>query len=130
MSNAIIKPMVCTCGHLLSEHRGGENCEACTCVGFTPVEPVIPTTPQKCIRCGVATQYEVCEICAKAVANNFPGDLFNYLFGIRDDVGPKVGREVLPKIKAKIMAMEIRDAGVDVKMLWEFWKFKHPTQPL
>lgn len=122
--NDIIKPAVCVCGHLSNEHRGGENCEACGCTGFTLAQPAAQLI-YTCTQCGIQSQYEICESCAKAVAENYPGDLFNYLFGVRDCVGPKVGRELLPKIKTKILAMEIHNAGLDVKTLWDFWKSKH-----
>lgn len=112
---------ICTCGHALVEHQGGERCEACSCKMF---ELVIPTS-YLCIECGEPAITEICYGCAKTITDNCPGDLLDYLFGIKGDTSPRVGRDTLIRTKAKRLALEIRDANLDIQILWDFWKNNH-----
>lgn len=105
---------ICECNHRKEEHRGGENCEACKCTRFTPKKSEVKLTV--CIECRYVGTEEICIPCQKKITDNYPGDLINYLFGIKGD------HPAIDKIKAKKLAMEIHAAGLDISSLWECYK--------
>jgi len=87
------------------------------------VAPAIPTFI--CTECGIISTTEICIDCAKTITDRCPGDLLDYLFGIKGDASPRVGRDTLIRTKAKRMALDIRDANLDIQILWSFWKANH-----
>lgn len=120
-------PGYCECGHDKFEHIAGhKECTVpgCKCQAFHWVNLDI-AKKRTCIMCGRDYQCShptegesgICNICRKQIEDNYQGDLINFLFGYRDGL--------IPKLKAKQLAMDIKASGLDIRALWEFWQQNH-----
>lgn len=119
----------CECGHSLAEHVGYGECLKCSCKQFHMVNPEkahahtceICGRPYSCSfpHCG-QNEYKtgICNVCTKKIEDRYQGDLMNHLFGI--------GPSAISRIRAKKLAVEMKEAGVTVDTLFNFYKTTIP----
>lgn len=117
-------PEYCECGARREEHVAGHGesmIPGSKCKAFHWVNMEI-AKKRTCIFCNrdyscshpSESKDGVCNICRKKIEDDYPGDLTNFLFGYRDGL--------IPKLKAKKLAMEIHEAGMDIPTLWGLYK--------
>ena len=114
---------ICECGHPRSTHIAGtKECTipGCKCGIYHDVtmEKAVQRT---CFHCGIKyhcshpskAKEGVCNTCRKQIEDNYQHDLMTSLFGYKDDL--------IARLKAQVLAMKMKEAGVTVGILWNYF---------
>lgn len=125
----------CECGCKFESHQGLGQCTTpdCLCQQFHQVGAV--RHEHECEACGrvyscshsrcrVAdepTTPGICNICAKKINDNYPGDLMAFLFGVTTD-------HPIDLLRAKRLAMAIRADRISVRDLWRIYQEQFKTK--